>query len=154
MLTLPRQLSEALRLTPARFAELCAANPEAVLELAADGRLIEMTPAGGKTGRRNKQLALQLGRWALASRPGACSRLQGASCCPKPPGFCAAAGGFDFGRRCGAAGAPAGPDFRAGRQGFPPLCPDLWWTVVATIEITLPDALLRGKKCRSFSRGD
>ena len=45
MLTLPRQLSEALRLTPAQFAELCAANPEAVLELAADGRLIEVIAA-------------------------------------------------------------------------------------------------------------
>ena len=44
MLTLPRKLSDALRLTPPQFAELCAANPEAVLELAADGHLIEMTP--------------------------------------------------------------------------------------------------------------
>ena len=35
MLALPHQLSEALRLSPAQFAELCAANPDAVLELTA-----------------------------------------------------------------------------------------------------------------------
>lgn len=40
MLTLPRTLT----LTPDQFAEVCAANPEAVLELDADGTLIEMTP--------------------------------------------------------------------------------------------------------------
>ena len=34
MLTLPT----TLRLTAAQFAEVCAANPEAVLELDADGR--------------------------------------------------------------------------------------------------------------------
>ncbi len=28
MLTLPRQLSDALRLTPAQFADLCAAKPD------------------------------------------------------------------------------------------------------------------------------
>jgi hypothetical protein len=33
MLTLPR----TLRLTPHQFAEVCAANPEAVLELDVDG---------------------------------------------------------------------------------------------------------------------
>ena len=36
MLTLPRTLT----FTPTQFAEVCAANPEAVLELAADGTLI------------------------------------------------------------------------------------------------------------------
>jgi len=39
MLTLPRTLT----LTPAQFAEVCAANPEAVLELDALGHLIEMS---------------------------------------------------------------------------------------------------------------
>ena len=56
MLTLPRTLT----LTPAQFAEVCAANPEAVLELAADGTLIEMTPAGGSTGARNQTLGALL----------------------------------------------------------------------------------------------
>jgi hypothetical protein len=46
MLTLPRSLT----LTPAQFAEVCAANPEGVLELDALGQLIEMTPTGSATG--------------------------------------------------------------------------------------------------------
>lgn len=45
MLTLPRSLT----LTPAQFALVCAANPEAVLELDANSTLIEMTPTGGTT---------------------------------------------------------------------------------------------------------
>jgi Uma2 family endonuclease len=60
MLTLPRTLS----LTPAQFAEVCAANPEAVLELDADGYLIEMTPTGGATAARNTCLLTQLQIWA------------------------------------------------------------------------------------------
>jgi Uma2 family endonuclease len=60
MLTLPRTLS----LTPAQFAEVCAANPEAVLELDALGHLIEMTPTGGATGVRNTCLLSQLQVWA------------------------------------------------------------------------------------------
>jgi Uma2 family endonuclease len=53
-----------LRLTPEQFALVCEANPEAVLELAADGQLIAMTPTGGSTGRRNTRLSFQLERWA------------------------------------------------------------------------------------------
>lgn len=64
MLTLPRQLSGALRLTPAQFAELCAANPDAVLELEPDGRLVTMTPTGGTTGARNGALVSLL--WLAA----------------------------------------------------------------------------------------
>ena len=56
MLTLPRTLS----LTPAEFAAVCAANPEAVLELDADGQLIEMTPTGGDTSSRNSTLIFLL----------------------------------------------------------------------------------------------
>jgi len=43
-ITLPLLHSSSLRLTPDQFAELCQANPDAVLELAADGSLICMTP--------------------------------------------------------------------------------------------------------------
>ena len=64
MLTLPHSLSSSLRLTPAHFAELCAANPEAVLELASDGRVITMTPTGGETGSRSAELLFQLKLWA------------------------------------------------------------------------------------------
>ena len=63
MLTLPRTLS----LTPAQFTQVCAANPEAVLELAADGTLMEMTPTGGSTGARNSRLVARLENWAVAA---------------------------------------------------------------------------------------
>jgi Uma2 family endonuclease len=43
-ITLPLIHSSSLRLTPEQFAELCEANPGAVLELAADGFLFCMTP--------------------------------------------------------------------------------------------------------------
>jgi len=45
-ITLPLIHSSSLRLTPEQFVELCQANPDAVLELAADGSLIRMTPTG------------------------------------------------------------------------------------------------------------
>jgi len=56
MLTLPRSLT----FTPSQFAQVCAANPEAVLELAADGTLIEMISTGGSTGARNCRLVARL----------------------------------------------------------------------------------------------
>jgi len=56
MLTLPRSLT----FTPSQFAQVCAANPEAVLELDADGILIEMTPTGGASGARNQTLGALL----------------------------------------------------------------------------------------------
>jgi Uma2 family endonuclease len=117
MLTLPRQLSAALRLTPAQFADLCAANPDAVLELAADGRLIERIPAGGETGRRNNELAVQLGLWARSQ-----------------PGWCVFDSSTGFLLPDGSVLSPDGSAVRlerwqaltpAERQGFPPLCPDL-----------------------------
>jgi Uma2 family endonuclease len=54
-----------LRLTPDQFALVCAANPEAVLELGADGQLIAITPTGSETGARSSNLLLAL---ALAVR--------------------------------------------------------------------------------------
>jgi Uma2 family endonuclease len=61
---LPPLLPLVLRLTPEQFALVCAANPEAVLELAADGRLITMTPTGGETSLRNSRLVTRLQNWA------------------------------------------------------------------------------------------
>ena len=37
-----------LHLTPEQFERVCQANPDAVLELDADGQLMVMTPTGGK----------------------------------------------------------------------------------------------------------
>ena len=56
-LNLLASLCAGLRFTPEQFAELCQANPEAVLELAADGSLILMTPTGSETGGRNGALS-------------------------------------------------------------------------------------------------
>ena len=53
-----------LRLTPDQFALLCAENREAVLELAADGRVVSMTPTGSETGARNSRLEMRLLLWA------------------------------------------------------------------------------------------
>jgi Uma2 family endonuclease len=50
-----------LRLTPEQFERVCQANPESLLELAADGAVIAMTPTGGETGSRNSRLLIQLG---------------------------------------------------------------------------------------------
>jgi Uma2 family endonuclease len=60
----PLLLPPDLRLTPEQFGLVCAANPDAVLELAADGQLITMTPTGGETGARKSNLAYQLVHWA------------------------------------------------------------------------------------------
>jgi Uma2 family endonuclease len=117
MLTLPRQLSEALRFTPAQFADLCAANPDALLELAADGRLIEMTPAGGETGRRNSLLIFQLERWARTTQ-----------------GWCVFDSSTGFLLPDGSVFSPDASALRLERwqaltprerEGFVPLCPDL-----------------------------
>ena len=66
-LTVPLALTGTLRLTPEEFAEVCAANPDAVLELAADGALIPMTPTGSETSGRNGALLVALGQAVQAS---------------------------------------------------------------------------------------
>jgi Uma2 family endonuclease len=54
------RLPPELRLTPEQFALVCAENREAVLELAADGSLVVMTPRGSETGARNTRLEMRL----------------------------------------------------------------------------------------------
>jgi Uma2 family endonuclease len=117
MLHLPRELTPALRLTPEQFSELCAANPEAVLELGPEGNLIEMTPAGGETGRRNSRLLMRLQLWA---------DLSGA--------WCVFDGCTGFLLPDGSVLSPDASLVRLERwqelsaeqrRGFPPLCPDL-----------------------------
>jgi Uma2 family endonuclease len=65
-LNLPASLCPRLRLTPEQFTVLCEANPDAVLELTADGSLICMTPTGSDTGARNGELFFQIKTWARA----------------------------------------------------------------------------------------
>ena len=67
-LYLPIALLPQLRLNPEQFAEFCALNPDAVLELAANGSLILMTPTGSETGGRNSALNALL--WQAVKRSG------------------------------------------------------------------------------------
>jgi Uma2 family endonuclease len=60
----PLRLPEDLQLSLEQFAAVCQANPEAVLELDASGRLIHMTPTGSETGARNSRLVMRLLLWA------------------------------------------------------------------------------------------
>ena len=106
-----------LRLSPEQFALVCEANPEAVLELAADGQLISVTPTGGDTGRRNTRLLTRLQTWA--DRQGGWTVFDSST-------------GFRL-----AEGSVLSPDAAVvrlehwqalsaeQRRGFPPLCPDL-----------------------------
>jgi Uma2 family endonuclease len=109
--SIPSQLTAAplmlpwdLRLTPEQFERVCQANPEAVLELAADGQLISVTPTGGETGARCLRLGQRLLLWA--DGPGAAAWIAFDS-----------STGFRL-----ADGSVLSP---AQRRGFPPLCPDL-----------------------------
>ena len=63
----PLRLPPDLRLTPEQFELVCAENRDAVLELAADGRVIAMTPTGSETGLRNGELVFQLQLYAKRS---------------------------------------------------------------------------------------
>jgi Uma2 family endonuclease len=114
----PLLLPPGLTLTPEQFALVCEANPDAVLELAADGRLVTMTPTGGDTGARNHSLSLALGLAARAST--------------LPLKLFDSSTGFRL-----SDGSVLSPDAAAvrlerwqalspkQRRGFPPLCPDL-----------------------------
>jgi hypothetical protein len=50
-------LTTSLWLIPEQFTEPCAANPDAVIELAANGSVITMTSTGGEKGVRNNSLS-------------------------------------------------------------------------------------------------
>jgi len=114
----PLLLPEGLRLTADQFAAVCQANPDAVLELAASGHLIHMTPTGSETGARNSTLLILLG---LAVR----SSMLPLMLFDSSSGFCLPDGSV------------LSPDVSLLRQerwdaltpeerrGFAPLCPDL-----------------------------
>jgi hypothetical protein len=105
---------------------VCDANPEAVLELAADGTLIEMTPTGGSTSARKSALLFQLQAWARTTGDWIV--------------FDSSAG---FRLPDGSVRSPDASLVRldrwralsdAERDGFPPLCPDLVEVQKAALE--------------------
>ncbi|MEM9118031.1 MAG: Uma2 family endonuclease [Cyanobacteria bacterium P01_F01_bin.56] len=50
-------------LTDEAFYQLCQANPDVKFERSAQGELIIMSPTGGESGRRNADIAIDLGIW-------------------------------------------------------------------------------------------
>lgn len=115
----PLRLPWDLRLSPEQFERVCQANPEAVLELAADGQLISVIPTGGETGARCLRLGQRLLLWADGPGAGAWIAFDSST------GFRLADGSVL---------SPDGSLMRlerwqaltpAQRRGFPPLCPDL-----------------------------
>ena len=106
-----------LRLTPEQFGLVCAENREAVLELDADGRLIEMTPTGSETGSRNGELFFQLKLYA--KRAGGWKAFDSSTgfCLPDGSVFSPDASLLNLDRW-----QALSPDER---RGFAPLCPDL-----------------------------
>jgi Uma2 family endonuclease len=115
----PLQLPWDLRLTPEQFERVCQANPEAVLELAADGHVIAMTPTGGETGARNLRLGQRLLLWADGPGAGGWRVFDSSAGFRLPDGSVlspdAALVRLDRWRALT-------PEQR---RGFPPLCPDL-----------------------------
>lgn len=60
----PILLPQDVQLSYDQFVAVCRANPDAVLELSHEGKLIRMTPTGGETGARNSRLVMRLLAWA------------------------------------------------------------------------------------------
>jgi Uma2 family endonuclease len=119
----PLQLPQLLlpmhwRLSPEQFEEVCQVNPDAVLELSAEGELVVMTPTGSVTSALNARLQFLLG---MAIRQGSL-----------PLKLFDSSGGFRL-----PDGSVLSPDAALvrlerwtvltpdQRRGFAPLCPDL-----------------------------
>jgi len=108
-----------LRLTAEQFERVCQVNPEAVLELSADGQVLAITPTGGETSARNLRLGQRLLLWAEGAGAGGWRVFD-------------SSGGFRL-----PDGSVLSPDAALvrldrwqaltseQRRGFPPLCPDL-----------------------------
>ena len=56
-------IPKGFRVTPEQFEQLASAEQLARMELAKDGELIVMSPAGGEAGRKNRRLTQQIGIW-------------------------------------------------------------------------------------------
>ena len=136
-LSLPASLCAGLRFSPEQFAELCQANPEAVLELAADGSLILITPTGSETGACNSALNALL--WQALKRSGLPLKLFDSS-----TGFRLA----DNSVLSPDAALVALDRWQAltaeQRRGFAPLCPDLVVELASTSGASPSDEGPRG----------
>ena len=129
----PLLLPPGLRLSPEQFALVCEANPEAVLELAADGQLIAMTPTGGDTSARNNLLSARLQVWALSQ--GGLKVFDSSTGFRLPDGSVLSPDAAVVRLERWQALTPDQ------RRGFPPLCPDL------VVELASPsDEGARGSK--------
>ncbi|MEB3168177.1 MAG: Uma2 family endonuclease [Synechococcaceae cyanobacterium] len=113
----PLLLPLDLRFSPEQFALICKANPEAVLELAADGQLIAMTPTGGDTSMRNTRLLTRMQTWA--ERQGAFVVFDSSGGFRLPDGSVLSPDAAVVGLERWQALTPEQ------RRGFPPLCPEL-----------------------------
>jgi Uma2 family endonuclease len=113
----PLLLPPGLKLSPEQFALVCEANPEAVLELMADGQLITMTPTGGETGRRNTRLLARLQAWADSQ--GGWVVFDSSTGFRLPDGSVLSPDASVVRQERWQALSPEQ------RRGFPPLCPDL-----------------------------
>jgi Uma2 family endonuclease len=114
----PLLLPWDLRLTPEQFERVCQANPEAVLELSADGHLNVMTPTGGETSLRNAQLLFQLYA-ATNSEAGHWIAFDSSTGFRLPDGSVLSPDASLLRLERWQAMSPEQ------RRGFPPLCPDL-----------------------------
>jgi Uma2 family endonuclease len=110
-------IPQELQLTPEQFELVCAANPDAVLELDAQGHLISMTPTGGDTGSRNSRLLMRLLLWA--DRTGGWKVFDSSTGFRLPDG-CVLSPDASLVRL--ERWQDLSPEQR---RGFPPLCPDL-----------------------------
>lgn len=52
-----------LTVTPEQFVRLCIDNPDLRMELTQNNELIVMAPTGGESGKRNLDLAIEVGIW-------------------------------------------------------------------------------------------
>lgn len=80
----PLQLPADLRLSTEQFVAVCAANPQLVLELTADGHFIHIPPIGGDTSARNSRLVLGCWPGQSLGRLAGVRKLPVASACRMP----------------------------------------------------------------------
>jgi Uma2 family endonuclease len=64
MIPITLNLEPVVKLTHQEFYQLCAANPDAKLELTSSGELVVMSPTGGVSGNRNIKISHRLERWS------------------------------------------------------------------------------------------